>query len=68
MKCPNCSSLMFITNEIVNTKSHVTFFRCSLCVSEHVSSEAIFETLKKPVAQQATGFFDSAPAPLLQAT
>ncbi|UCH41191.1 MAG: hypothetical protein JSU67_05820 [Gammaproteobacteria bacterium] len=44
MKCPNCSSQMFVTNEIVNSRSQVTFYRCSVCVSEHVSSEAIVET------------------------
>ena len=44
MKCPNCSSQMFIADETVNSKSHVTFFRCSLCVSEHVSSEPIVES------------------------
>ena len=60
MKCPNCSSQMFITDETVNAKSHVVFFRCSLCVSEHVSSEPIMETHREPVAQQASGFFDSA--------
>lgn len=63
MKCPKCSSQMFITNENANTKSHVIFFRCSLCVSEHVSSEPITEPLQQPVAQQATGFFDSIAAP-----
>ena len=45
MKCPNCSSQMFIADETVNSKSHVTFFRCSLCISEHVSSEPIVESL-----------------------
>lgn len=43
MKCPNCNSQMFITDETANNKSHVTFFRCSICVSEHVSSQPIME-------------------------
>ena len=43
MKCPNCSSQMFVTDETVNSRSHVTFYRCSLCVSEHVSSEPVVE-------------------------
>ena len=59
MKCPNCSSQMFITNENINAKSHVVFFRCSLCVSEHVSSEAIMEPPQRPVLRQAADFFDS---------
>jgi hypothetical protein len=62
MKCPNCSSQMFITDETVNSKSHVIFFRCSLCVSEHVSSEPIIEPLSQPVTLQANGFFDPAAA------
>ena len=43
MKCPNCKSQMFVTDETANAKSQVTFYRCSICVSEHVSSEPIFE-------------------------
>ena len=43
MKCPNCKSQMFVTEETANAKSQVTFYRCSICVSEHVSSEPIFE-------------------------
>ena len=45
MKCPNCNSQMFITDETANSKSHVTFYRCSICVSEHVSSQPIFEAI-----------------------
>ncbi len=41
MKCPNCSSQMFIADETVNFRSQVTFYRCSICVSKHVSSEPI---------------------------
>ena len=44
MKCPNCNSQMFITDETVNRKSHVIFFRCSLCVCEHVSAEPVTES------------------------
>jgi hypothetical protein len=62
MKCPNCSSQMFITDETVNSKSHVIFFRCSLCVSEHVSSEPIIEPLSQSVTLQANAFFDPATA------
>jgi len=32
---------MFVTDETVTSLSHVTFYRCSLCVSEHVSSEPV---------------------------
>lgn len=39
MKCPKCSSQMFVTNESSGEKSQVTFFRCSVCPNEHVSSE-----------------------------
>ncbi len=43
MKCLNCKSQMFVTDETANAKSQVTFYRCSICVSEYVSSEPIFE-------------------------
>ncbi len=39
MKCPKCSSQMFVTSESSGEKSQVTFFRCSICPNEHVSSE-----------------------------
>ncbi len=45
MKCQNCQSAMFVTDETVNDRSHVTFYRCSVCVSEHVSSEPIVEAV-----------------------
>jgi DNA-directed RNA polymerase subunit M/transcription elongation factor TFIIS len=60
MKCPNCSSQMFITDETVNSRSHVIFFRCSVCISEHVSSEPIMESLQQPAPQQAIGLTDPA--------
>jgi len=62
MKCPNCSSQMFITDETVNSKSHVIFFRCSLCVSEHVSSEPIFEVTNPQTSQQPSANFNPVPA------
>ncbi|MBT8435471.1 MAG: hypothetical protein KJN95_12435 [Gammaproteobacteria bacterium] len=34
---------MFVTDETANARSQVTFYRCSICVSEHVSSEPVFE-------------------------
>ena len=53
MKCPNCSSQMFVADETLTSKSHVTFFRCSLCVSEHVSSEPIAMSLGEAIDEQA---------------
>ena len=35
---------MFVTDETVNSRSQVIFYRCSVCVSEHVSSEPVVET------------------------
>ncbi len=43
MKCPNCRSQMFVTDKTASARSHVTFYRCSVCVSEHVSSEPVRE-------------------------
>ena len=50
---------MFITDETVNSRSQVTFFRCSLCVSEHVSAEPIVELPEQSVSQRADGGYDS---------
>jgi transcription elongation factor Elf1 len=57
MKCPNCSSQMFIADETVSSKSHVTFFHCSLCVSKHVSSEPIVESLGQSKSQLTDTLF-----------
>jgi len=46
---------MFVTDETINSRSQVTFYRCSLCVSEHVSSEPIIE----PAHQGSTDYFAS---------
>lgn len=45
MKCPNCQSPMFVTDETTSARSQVTFYRCSLCVSEHVSSQPVVESI-----------------------
>ena len=58
MKCPNCRSQMFVIDETVNLKSHVIFFRCSLCISEHVSSEPIGDSRGEPPVQQASAFLE----------
>jgi len=48
---------MFITDETVNSKSHVIFFRCSLCVSEHVSSVPTIEVSSQQSAQRPSTDF-----------
>ena len=55
MKCPNCSSQMFVTNESSGPKSQVTFFRCSICSSEHVSSEP----KRQPAEMTLDSYFDT---------
>jgi len=62
MKCPNCSSQMFVADETVNSKSQVTFFHCSLCVSKHVSSEPIIESLSQAKSQSTGTLFNPATA------
>jgi hypothetical protein len=52
---------MFITDETVNSKSHVIFFRCSLCVSEHVSSEPTMEALSQQSTLQPAANFEQSP-------
>ena len=44
MKCQKCNSQMFVIDENVSARSQVTFYRCSLCVNEHVSSEPVVDT------------------------
>lgn len=44
---------MFIAEETSNSRSHVTFYRCSLCVGEHVSSQPVE---RNPV-EESTDFF-----------
>jgi len=51
---------MFITDETVNSKSHVIFFRCSLCVSEHVSSEPTIEAMSQQSTQQPSANLNQA--------
>jgi hypothetical protein len=41
MKCPNCSSPMFVANQDASERSLVKFFRCTICVGEHVVSEPV---------------------------
>ena len=62
MKCPNCSSQMFVADETVTQKSHVTFFRCSLCISEHVSATPTIKSLNEPLSQRAGEFLGQAAA------
>jgi hypothetical protein len=35
---------MFVADETLTLLSHVTFYRCSLCVGEHVSSKPVSES------------------------
>jgi hypothetical protein len=44
---------MFVADETITQKSHVTFFRCSLCVSEHVSATPVIGSLNEPLGQRA---------------
>ncbi|MBT3722430.1 MAG: hypothetical protein HOM14_16855 [Gammaproteobacteria bacterium] len=41
MKCPHCNSLMNIYESTKNDKSQVSFYRCSICVAQHVSSSVV---------------------------
>ena len=41
MKCPHCHSIMQLIESDRNDKSQVFFYRCSVCVAEHVSSQLL---------------------------
>jgi hypothetical protein len=44
---------MFVADETLTLLSHVTFYRCSLCIGEHVSSRPVSE----PGETQASDYF-----------
>jgi hypothetical protein len=46
---------MFITDASATAKSSVTFYRCSICISEHVSSEPVLQAIN----QETTTYFDT---------
>lgn len=53
MQCPQCKSLMEIYDQFANDKSEVSFYRCTICEAEHVSSSMLtagqFDTPALPV-------------------
>jgi hypothetical protein len=49
---------MFISDETANDRSQVTFYRCSICVSEHVSSAPIVEA----TSYESNDYFESSTA------
>ncbi|MEM7564196.1 MAG: hypothetical protein AAF353_14260, partial [Pseudomonadota bacterium] len=55
MKCPNCSSQMFVADKSETTKSQLTFYRCGICGGEHVSSQAIVEA----ASPDSTDYFEN---------
>lgn len=38
MKCPHCHSLMEIYDRQASRLSEVAFYRCTVCLAQHVSS------------------------------
>ena len=58
MKCQNCQSAMLVTDEAVNDRSHVTFYRCTVCASEQVSSEPSLQA----GSADNSDYFDSPPS------
>ncbi len=58
MKCQNCHSAMFVTDETVNDRSQVTFYRSSVCASEQVSSEPALQA----GSTDSNDYFDSSPS------
>lgn len=41
MNCPHCHSLMNIYQTSTTDKSQVSFYKCSVCVAQHVSSSLL---------------------------
>ena len=57
MKCPHCQSHMYVLEQSQTELSHVTFYRCTVCVGEHVTSQLILDNQpdnNQPLTQQAT--------------
>lgn len=46
MKCPHCHSMMSLYEKTISDKSQVAFYRCNLCIAEHVTSSMITENQK----------------------
>ncbi len=64
MKCQKCNSQMFVIDETVSERSQVTFYRCSLCVNEHVSSEPVAAVASPQAASIFTPSAADTPQPL----
>lgn len=41
MKCSHCNSPMQIVDRVTYDKSSVSFYRCTICEAEHVSSSML---------------------------
>ena len=41
MQCPHCRSLMNIYQKATTEKSEVSFYKCTVCVAEYVSSSIL---------------------------
>ncbi len=60
MKCPHCNSLMNIYETATTDKSQVFFYRCTICIAEHVSSSMLTTAQLEPVPDQ--NYFNSRPS------
>ncbi len=65
MKCQKCKSQMFVIDETVSARSQVTFYRCSLCVNEHVSSEPLVDAQSTQTANVLSLLAVDTPQPLM---
>jgi transposase-like protein len=61
MKCPHCDSLMEIYDQQVSVTSKVSFYRCTVCVAEHVSStlHTVGRSLPRSSIQYTISRFES---------
>lgn len=41
MRCPHCHSAMHLVETATSEKSEVFFYRCPICVAEHVSCHLV---------------------------
>lgn len=59
MKCPHCNSHMQIYDKQTTKISEVSFYRCSICVAEYVSSSMVTAGQMEDLAPLTYGFSGS---------
>ena len=60
MKCPHCNSHMENTDASSDNKVQVSFYRCTICEAEHVTSSVVPVYRLNPTSATASFFSGNA--------